>query len=95
VVRAYRLLAARGEAGLWNVCSGVARSARELVAALGKAAGVTVEHIVDPARVRAHEVNEVRGDNARLRADTGWAPEIPLERTLADAVADWRERLYR
>jgi GDP-4-dehydro-6-deoxy-D-mannose reductase len=89
VVRAYRLLAARGDAGVWNVCSGVARSARELVAALGAAAGVAVEPVVDPARVRAHEVQEVRGDNARLRADTGWAPEIPLERTLADAVADW------
>jgi GDP-4-dehydro-6-deoxy-D-mannose reductase len=93
VVRAYRLLAARAEPGVWNVCSGVSRSARELVAAVGEAAGVAVEHIVDPTRVRAHEVAEIRGSNARLRADTGWAPEVPLERTLADAVADWRERL--
>jgi GDP-4-dehydro-6-deoxy-D-mannose reductase len=93
VVRAYRLLAARAEPGVWNVCSGVSRSARELVAALGEAAGVAVEHVVDPARVRAHEVAEIRGSNARLRADTGWAPEVPLERTLADAVADWRMRL--
>ena len=36
VVRAYRLLAAHGEPGIFNVCSGVSRSARELVAALGR-----------------------------------------------------------
>jgi GDP-4-dehydro-6-deoxy-D-mannose reductase len=90
VVRAYRRLAARGEPGAWNVCSGVSRSASELVAALGEVAGVAVEHVVDPARVRAHEVPEIRGSAARLRADTGWAPEIPLARTLADAVASFR-----
>jgi GDP-4-dehydro-6-deoxy-D-mannose reductase len=90
VVRAYRLLAARGQPGVWNVCSGVSRSARELVAALGEVAGVAVDHVVDPARVRPHEVPEIRGSAARLRADTGWAPEIPLARTLADTLAAFR-----
>jgi GDP-4-dehydro-6-deoxy-D-mannose reductase len=90
VVRAYRLLAARGEAGVWNVCSGVSRSARELVAALGEVAGVAVDHVVDPARVRAHEVHEIRGSAERLHADTGWAPEVPLARTLADTLASFR-----
>jgi GDP-4-dehydro-6-deoxy-D-mannose reductase len=90
VVRAYRLLAARGEPGAWNVCSGVSRSARELVAALGDAAGVAVDHVVDPAKVRPNEVQEIRGSAARLHAATGWAPEIPLTRTLADAVAGFR-----
>ena len=42
--RAYRLLAARGEPGVYNVCSGVSRSARELVAALAEVAGRAVEH---------------------------------------------------
>ncbi len=93
VVRAYRLLADHGEPGIYNVCSGVARSARELVAALGEVAGVAVDHQVDPAKVRAHEVHEVRGDNTHLRATTGWTPEIPLEQTLRDTLAWWRARL--
>ena len=37
--------------------------------------------------------SEVRGSAERLHAATGWAPEIPLERTLADAVEWWAERL--
>jgi GDP-4-dehydro-6-deoxy-D-mannose reductase len=93
VVRAYRLLAARREPGVFNVCSGRPASARELVAALAAAAGVEVDHAIDPALVRAHEVMEVRGSFDRLRAATGWEPEIPLSRTLADTVAWWREEI--
>jgi GDP-4-dehydro-6-deoxy-D-mannose reductase len=91
VVRAYRTLAERGEPGLYNVCSGVTRSARELLVALGEVAGVAVDHQVDPAKVRTHEVFEIRGANDHLTAVTGWRPEIPLEQTLRDTLEWWRE----
>jgi GDP-4-dehydro-6-deoxy-D-mannose reductase len=87
VVRAYRLLAQAGEPGAYNVCSGRARSVRELVAALAEVARVPLRHEVDPALLRRHDVAEVRGSSARLTAVTGWQPEIPLERTLADTLA--------
>ena len=87
VVRAYRLLAERGEAGeAYNVCSGRTASARELVAALG-----ATHHEVDPDLVRAHEVMEVRGSREKLTQATGWEPEIELATTLSDTVAWWRE----
>ena len=92
VVRAYRLLAERGDPGIYNVCSGRTASARELIELLASAAGAALDHVVDPSLVRAHEVMEVRGSAERLRAATGWEPEIALERTLADTVAWWRER---
>jgi GDP-4-dehydro-6-deoxy-D-mannose reductase len=90
VVRAYRLLAFNGEPGVFNVCSGVSYSARELVAALGRVADVEVIHEVDPERVRPNEVMDVRGSYARLHEVTGWQPEIALERTLLDTVDYWR-----
>jgi GDP-4-dehydro-6-deoxy-D-mannose reductase len=93
VVRAYRMLAAAGAPAVANVCSGRSWSARELVAGLAQAAGAEIEHVVDPALVRAHEVMEIRGSAARLQADTGWQPAIPLETTLADTVAWWREEI--
>jgi GDP-4-dehydro-6-deoxy-D-mannose reductase len=93
VARAYRALAARGEPGVFNVCSGRTASARELVATLAAAAGVEVDHVVDPALVRPHEVMEVRGSSERVREATGWAPEIPLERTLADTVEWWIDEI--
>ena len=76
-----------------NVCSGRTASARELLAGLGRAAGAEIDHVVDPALVRAHEVMEVRGSAERLAAATGWAPEIALEQTLADTVAWWRAEI--
>ena len=90
VVRAYRLLAGRGEEGEFNICSGTAVSLREIVALIERAAGVPVRAEQDPSRVRAHEVPEVRGSHERLTAATGWGPEIPLEQTVADALAAWR-----
>jgi GDP-4-dehydro-6-deoxy-D-mannose reductase len=85
VVRAYRLLAERAEPGIYNVCSGRATSSAELVRMLGAA------YDVDPARLRPHEVMELRGSREALRAATGWQPEIPLETTLSETVAYWRD----
>jgi GDP-4-dehydro-6-deoxy-D-mannose reductase len=92
VVRAY--VAAVGlEPGAYNVCSGHAASVRELIELLRAAARVEIRHEMDPERVRPHDVPEIRGSAERLCAATGWAPEIPLERTVADALDEWRRRL--
>jgi GDP-4-dehydro-6-deoxy-D-mannose reductase len=93
VVRAYRMLAARGEPGVLNICSGRTASARELLEALGRVAGVAIQHEVDESLVRKHDVAEIRGDAGALREATGWTPAIALEQTLADTVAWWREQL--
>jgi GDP-4-dehydro-6-deoxy-D-mannose reductase len=90
VVRAYRLLAERAEPGVYNVCSGRTASASELVAGLAEAAGVGLEHVVDPAKLRPHEVMELRGSYEKLRAATGWEPEYELARTLSETLAWWR-----
>jgi len=93
VVRAYRELAERAEPGIYNVCSGRPASAAELLEALGRVAGVGVDHHVDSKLRRAHEVMEVRGSYQRLREVTAWEPRIALEQTLADTVAWWREEI--
>jgi GDP-4-dehydro-6-deoxy-D-mannose reductase len=92
VVRAY-VAAASLEGGTFNVASGSAATVRELIELVRAASRLPVRHEVDPSRVRAHDVPEVRGSAERLRETTGWEPEIPLERTVVDALADWRERL--
>ena len=90
VARAYVLAAGKLEPGAYNVCSGRATSVRELIELVRAAARIPVRHEVDPARVRAHDVPEVRGSPERFAAATGWRPEIPLERTVADALEAWR-----
>jgi GDP-4-dehydro-6-deoxy-D-mannose reductase len=62
----------------------------DLIDRLAAAAGVRVEHEIDPALLRPHEVMELRGSYDALREATGWEPEIPLEQTLRDALVWWR-----
>jgi GDP-4-dehydro-6-deoxy-D-mannose reductase len=66
---------------------------RDLVELLGRVASLEVRAGVDPKRVRGRDVPEIRGSAKRLQDATDWRPEIPLEQTLADALAAWRERL--
>ena len=92
VVRAYRA-ATELPAGVYNVCSGRAASVRELVELVSRVSTLPLRHEIDPERVRAHDVPELRGSAERLRAACSWRPEIPLERTVADALEAWRREL--
>jgi len=97
VVRGYRLLAdPQVPAGIYNVCSGVSSSTADRVAAVARAISpIEVEHIVDPALVRAHEVTDLRGSYAKLANATGWRPQVTLAQTLADTIAWWVRELER
>ena len=82
----------RGE--VFNVASGRSISATEQVLLLGSLLAPTrVEHLVDPARVRAHEVMDLRGDATRLHQATGWEPQIPFRQTVADMLDWWQQEL--
>jgi GDP-4-dehydro-6-deoxy-D-mannose reductase len=95
VCGAYRaLVESDAPAGIYNVATGVSHSARELIGLITELiAPVRVEHVVDPARVRAHEVMDHRGDATKLRSLTGWAPRIPLADTVADTISWWETML--
>lgn len=84
VVAAYLALIERGvPGGVYNVCSGVARSLREVVARLVEISGTGASIEVDPARLREVDIPVLYGSADRLRA-LGWGPAIDLDRTLRD-----------
>ncbi|HYZ97519.1 MAG TPA: GDP-mannose 4,6-dehydratase [Acidimicrobiales bacterium] len=94
VVRAYRLLVERGEPGeAYNVCTGRAVAVKEIADLLLGMARRPMRLVSDPALERPVDIPVLVGDNTRLARATGWSPTIPLERTLADVLADWRSRL--
>lgn len=94
VVRAYRLLVGSGVAGeVYNVCSGRAIAVQELAEQFISMATIPMRLEADPDLQRPVDIPVLLGDNSRLRADTGWVPEIPLETTLADLLDDRRRRL--
>lgn len=88
VVDAYVAIAERGESGeAYNVASGSAVSVREILGELIRIAHVPVEVRDDPARMRPSDVPIVYGSSEKLRERTGWAPRIPLRRSLQDVYA--------
>ncbi len=94
VVRAYRLLIERGTPGeVYNLCSGRDISIQELADQLVALAHRPVALVPDPALLRPVDLPVLRGDATKLRTATGWAPEIPVERTLADLLDDMRARV--
>jgi GDP-4-dehydro-6-deoxy-D-mannose reductase len=94
VVRSYQLLGASDDVGVFNVCTGQSISAADQVQLVRELiAPIEVEHIVDPERVRAHEVMDLRGSHDRLTAATGWQPEIPIRQTMADTIEWWKHEL--
>ncbi len=93
IVRAYRLLIEKGKGGeIYNICSGKSVSGHDIVDGLLKAAGSQAPLKQDPARMRPSDNPDIFGDYSKLAEATGWKPEIALETTLNDVIADWRNR---
>jgi GDP-4-dehydro-6-deoxy-D-mannose reductase len=92
-VRAYHLIAERGQPGrVYNVCSGRTVVIRDLLEMLLARSRVPIAVRTDPARLRPSDQPVVLGDPSRIRDELGWSAEIPLERTLDDLLAYWRQR---
>jgi GDP-4-dehydro-6-deoxy-D-mannose reductase len=94
IVRAYALLLERGDPDVvYMACSGRSLPVRELIEGLAPLARIPVAFTSDRGLRRAGEQPDLYGSPARLAADTGWCPEIPIEKTLADTLDWWRERV--
>jgi len=91
VVRAYVAMAGRADRGdCFNVCSGRAVPIHDLVNGLVARSRMPIEIVVDPARFHPVDVPVLVGSADKLRHATGWAPNIPLHRTLDDLLDWWR-----
>jgi len=96
IVRAYVLLADKGEPGVaYNVSSNKTYSIQSLLDTLLRYTDAEITVETDPARFRPVDVPVVQGDNSRLVELTGWQPAIGFEQTLHDLLDDCRERVQK
>ncbi|HEY0604405.1 MAG TPA: GDP-mannose 4,6-dehydratase [Herpetosiphonaceae bacterium] len=93
VARALWLLLDRGQPGqVYNLCSGTATRIGDIVEIVRQQGRVPVEIRVDPARLRPSDEPLLMGDNSKLRAATGWQPEIGMSQIVAELLDYWRTR---
>jgi GDP-4-dehydro-6-deoxy-D-mannose reductase len=94
VVRAYELLAERGEPGeTYLICSGQPVRIETILQKLIDIAGIEVVVEQDPERMRPSDTPCLYGSYAKLAAQTGWQPRFSLEQSLRDILTDWANRI--
>jgi len=107
VAEAYKLLLEKGancgggnSAGaadtgpcVYNVCSGAETSVRSILNIMFEITGVDAKIEIDNNKLRPNEQKRVYGNNEKIKLITGWEPGIPLERSLADILDYWKEKL--
>lgn len=85
IVRAYRAILQGGRNGeAYNVCSGRETSIREILERLVEISGLSVSIQPSGDRFRPSEQRRMVGSFKKLHIETGWVPEITLEKSLSD-----------
>ncbi len=91
VVRAYSLLLEKGKAGeVYQVTRGKNFSVQEILEKLLSLAAKEIKIEQDPAKIRRVDLPRLLGSNEKIKKETGWQPEIPIEQTLNDVLEYWR-----
>lgn len=93
-VRAFALLAQKGEAGqIYNVCSGRAVAIKKCLREMMSQSRKQLSARIEAARVQKNDVPVQVGSFQKLKKATGWNPRISLKQSLSDLLDDWRERI--
>lgn len=92
VVKAYEALLDKGRNGeIYNVCSGHERTLSALVQRLLQIAGVQAEIVVDRDRLRPSEQRRACGSLEKIATETGWQPEVSIDKSLEDLITYWEQ----
>ncbi len=94
IVRGYWLAVEKGIFGeVYNICSGKDYSTKEILDILLSFSQIKIEIEQDPNRMRPADIPVQIGDYSKFKNQTGWSPEIPLNRTLKDLLDFWRKKI--
>ncbi len=94
IVRGYWLALEHGKPGeVYNLCSGVDRSIRDVLETLLRLTSHKITVAVDPQRLRPSDVLILKGDRTKFHQLTGWKTEIPFEKTMQDLLDYWRVKV--
>jgi len=87
IVRGYAAALVHGRSGeVYNLCSGVGTSVRDVLTSLCDLAQIRPEIRVNVDRQRKAESRVFLGSPRKAEVELGWRPEIPLRKTLADLL---------
>jgi len=87
VVHAYYLLLKNGKKGqLYNVCSGIGVSIKDIIDIMAKQLNIEVDIKIDDRLIRPADNKKIIGSNEKIKRELGWRNNIPLEKSLTDIM---------
>jgi len=87
VVRAYYLLLKEGKNGdIYNVCSGIGVSIKDVIQMIAKQLNIEVDINIDKRLIRPTENKKIIGSNEKIKTELGWHNNISLEQSLKDII---------
>jgi len=90
VVHAYYLLLKSGKTGnVYNVCSGIGFSLKDIIGTMAKLLNIEVEVNVDNRLIRPVDNRIIIGSNEKIKRELGWNNIIPIEQSLKDVICYW------
>lgn len=93
LVNALMLLAEKGRAGdVYNISSEHIYQMEDIVQMIEKQIGHELIRKVDSTLIRPTDERIIVGNVEKLKSDTGWRQEIPMEQTIADMLDYWRKQ---
>jgi GDP-4-dehydro-6-deoxy-D-mannose reductase len=94
MVRAYWLATERGVPGeVYNVGQGTCIEVGEMLDILLSHSNVQIAKEQDPSRMRPSDVRLLWANVDKFKTATDWQPNIPFDKTMADLLDYWRERI--
>ncbi len=75
---------------MYNLASGATYSIGSILEMFRAFTPVRFEIQVSPSRQRPGQRQRISADPAKLKADTGWQPKIPVKTMLCDLLGYWR-----
>ncbi len=94
MIEAFLLLMEKGHSGeVYNISGEKAYLVKDILDLILKETNINPEIIVDPKLLRPIDEKIIYGDNTKLKSHTGWQQKIPIETTIKDMIAYWRQIL--
>jgi GDP-4-dehydro-6-deoxy-D-mannose reductase len=94
VVKAYFLLLQSGTKGeIYNVCSGVGISIKQVLEQMMNILNLKVDLVVDESLIRPADNEIIIGSYDKLHKATGWEPGIKLNDSLTDLINYWANKI--
>lgn len=93
LIHALILLAEKGTPGeVYNISSEHIYQIKDIVTMIEKQINHKFKIKVDSTLIRPTDEKIIVGDITKIKHDTGWKQEIPMEQTIADMLEYWRKK---